>query len=169
MGVGIVEVLRGLDDLLVSSKLAEEVNSHGGNELSVLDSSTILESNLVARNIDLSHITTLAKALLLIGESSCDSGPDTTGTVASREAESGVGAPISGDLVHDNVVGQGLEVGSRNTLTEPASLHLYVYECTVREYYYWSIFSWRALLPELHELDWKLHTLLGGTAHTLKL
>ena len=78
----------------------------------------------MAYSIDLGQAAGLAKPLLMIGDGSRNCGPDTTGSVASWEAESSVQTLVSGDLVHDHVVDEEFEVWRGDTLAQPGTLHL---------------------------------------------
>lgn len=125
VGRRVVQTLAEADELLVAHGLDELVHSHGGDELLVLDGGAVGELDGLLGSINLADLTVLAEAGLLLGESVGNSNPDTTGTIASREAESGVGAPVTSDLVQDDVLGDELQVGGSNTLTQPLSLHLF--------------------------------------------
>lgn len=43
-----------------------------------------------------------------------------------REAEGSVWTPVAGCFLEDDVLGDGLEIWSRNTFTQPFTLHLKV-------------------------------------------
>mgnify|MGYP000929348754 CR=1 FL=1 len=124
VGGGVEEALGELDELLVAHLLSKVVNSHGVDELVVANGGAIGEGDNLLLGVDLGDLAALAKALLLLRDSLGNSDPDTTGTVTSREAESGVGTPVTGNLVQDDVLGDGLDIGSGNTLAEPCGLHL---------------------------------------------
>jgi len=50
--------------------------------------------------------------------------PDTASTAVGRETEGSVRTPVSGGLLEDHVLGDGLEVWCGNTLPKPFTLHL---------------------------------------------
>ena len=100
------------------------VNGHGGNQLLVANGSSVLHGDDLLGSIHLGNGTLLAESLVLLGESVGDSDPDATSAVAGRELESGVGAPVTSNLVQDDVLGNSLHIGGSNALAEPSSLHL---------------------------------------------
>ncbi|KAH0194592.1 Udp-Galactopyranose mutase in complex with Udp, partial [Aureobasidium melanogenum] len=124
VGAAVEETLGELVKVVVAHGLGEEVDRHGRDELAVLDGGTILESNGVGIGVNLGDSGVRAVHGLLLGKSVGDGNPDTTSTTLGREAESGIGAPVAGSLVQDDVLGDSLEVGSSDTLTEPLALHL---------------------------------------------
>lgn len=124
VGRRVEQTLGQVDELLVLHLLDELVNSHGVDQLAVADSGAIAQSDNLIVGVDLGDLTLLAKDLLLLGQSLGHGDPDTTGTVTGREAESGVGAPVAGDLVQDDVADGVLDVGGSDTLAEPLALHL---------------------------------------------
>lgn len=133
VGGRVVQTLAEADELLVAHGLDQLVNSHGGDELLVLDGGAVGQLDGLLLGVNLADLTVLAESRLLLGEGVGDSDPDTTGTVASREAESGVGAPVTGNLVQNDVLGDKLHVGGGDTLAEPLSLHLISQLGTVME------------------------------------
>ena len=150
VGRGVVQALAEVDELLVVHSLDQVVNGHGGNQLLVADSGTVLHGDNLLGSVHLGNGTLLAESLVLVGESVGDGDPDTTGTVTSRELESGIGAPVSSNLVQDDVLGHSLDIRGSNTLAEPSSLHLSCCENTSKGF------------AELAEL-----TSVVGTAQTL--
>lgn len=124
VGSRVEETLGQADKLLVAHPLNELVYVHGRDELVVLDSGAILESDNLALSVNLLDGALLAQADLVLRQSVCNSDPDTTGTVASGEAEGGVRTPVTGDLVEDDILGDELQVGGSDTLSEPLALHL---------------------------------------------
>lgn len=124
VGRGVEEALGELDELLVAHLLDEVVDRHGVDELAVANGGAISEVDNLLLSIDLGDLALLAEALLLLGQSVGDGDPDTASAVAGRESESGVGAPVAGNLVQDDVLGDRLDIGSGDTLTEPLALHL---------------------------------------------
>lgn len=124
VGSRVEQTLGEADELLVAHLLNEVVNSHGVDEGAVANAGAVGELDDLLLSIDLGHLTALAESLLLLGEGVGDGDPDATSAVTSREAESGVGAPVTSDLVQDDVLGDLLDIGSGNTLAEPLALHL---------------------------------------------
>lgn len=125
VGSGVEEALGKTGKLLVAHLLGEVVDGHGVDELLVTDLGAVGERDDLLLGIDLSDLAALAKSLLLLGDSLGYSNPDTTSTIPGRETESGVGAPVAGNLIQDNVLGDILDIGGSNTLAEPLALHLY--------------------------------------------
>lgn len=124
VGSRVEQALGEADELLVAHLLNEVVNSHGVDEGAVANAGAVGELDDLLLSVDLGDLTALAESLLLLGEGVGDGDPDATSAVTSREAESGVGAPVTSDLVQDDVLGDFLDIGSGNTLTEPLALHL---------------------------------------------
>lgn len=124
VGRRVKEILAERDELLVAHGLDQLVNSHGRNQLLVTNGGTVAQANDLLGSVDLGDLSLLAKSLLLIRESVGDGNPDTTGTIASREAEGSVGAPVTGNLAEDGVLDSCLDIRSSYTLTEPLALHL---------------------------------------------
>lgn len=120
----VVELLGEGHELLVTELLGEVVNSHGVDKLVVADGATVGEVGNLLLAVNLGNLTLLAESLLLLGDGLGDSDPDTTGTITGGESEGSVGAPVTGNLVEDNVLGNKLSVRSGDTLTEPLALHL---------------------------------------------
>lgn len=121
---GVEELLGEGHQLLVVHGLSQEIDSHGGDQLLVTDGGAVGQGDSLVAGVDLGDLALLTEAGVLLGEGVGNSNPDTTGTVTGREAEGGVGTPVTGGLIHDNVVGDGLQVGGSDTLTEPSALHL---------------------------------------------
>ena len=145
------ELLAQTNQFLVAHQLRKMINSHGGDELLVSDSGAILQLHSSVVGVDLDNGALLTEAGLLLGDSVGDGNPDTASTTVGREAESGVGTPVTCGLVQDNVGGHSLDVGSSDTLTEPSALHLKT-ELGHRTGDTWGL---------------RLLTLVVGTAHTL--
>lgn len=124
MGGGVEELLGSVNELLVADLLHELVDSHGGDQLLVADGGAISQSDGLVAGVDLGNLALLTEASVLLGESVGNGNPDTTGTTTGGETESSVRTPVSGGLVEDNVGGNGLDVGSSDTLTQPGALHL---------------------------------------------
>ena len=124
VGGRVVELLGEGHELLVAELLSKVVNSHGVDELVVANGATVGEVGNLLLGIDLGDLTLLAESLLLLGDGLSDGDPDTTGTITGGESEGSVGAPVTGNLVEDNVLGDKLSVRSGDTLTEPLALHL---------------------------------------------
>ena len=124
VGAGVEETLGEVDELLVAHLLGKLVDGHGVDQLVVADGGSISERDNLLLGVDLGHLTLLVEALLLLGDSVGNSNPDTTGTVTGREAESGVGAPVTGNLVENDILGDELDIRSGDTLTKPLALHL---------------------------------------------
>lgn len=125
MGGRVVQILAEGDELLVVHGLNQVVYRHGRDKLLVADRGAIRHGDNLLGGVDLGNLTLLAKSLVLSGESLGDSDPDTTSAITGREAEGSVGAPVSGGLVQDDVLGHGLDVRCSDTLAEPRSLHLF--------------------------------------------
>lgn len=121
-----VQALGKADELLVAYLLDELVEVHGGDKLLVADLGAVTHGDDLLLSVDLGNLTLLAEHLLLLGQSVGNGDPDTTSTVAGREAEGGVRPPVSGGLVQDDVLGNELDIGSSNTLAEPLALHLFI-------------------------------------------
>lgn len=130
MGSGVVKLLGEADKLLVAEFLSEVINGHGVDELVITDGAAIGEVGNLLLGIDLGDLTLLAESLLLLGNGLSDGNPDTTGAITGGESESSVGAPVTSDLVEDNVLGNELSIGGSDTLTEPLALHLLDYQHT---------------------------------------
>ncbi|KAI6762824.1 hypothetical protein HG530_008804 [Fusarium avenaceum] len=124
VGSRVVELLGEADELLVTHLLGEVVNGHGVDELVVADGAAVGEVGNLLLGIDLGDCTLLTESLLLLGDGLSDGDPDTTGTITGRESESSVGAPVTSNLVEDDVLGNELSIRSGDTLTEPLALHL---------------------------------------------
>lgn len=124
VGRRVKEILAERDELLVAHGLDQLVNSHGRNQLLVTNGGTVAQANDLLGGVDLGDLSLLAKSLLLIRESVGNGNPDTTGTIASGEAEGSVGAPVTGNLAEDGVLDSCLDIRSSYTLTEPLALHL---------------------------------------------
>lgn len=93
------ETLGEADELLVANLLGEVVNSHGADELAVSDCGTVSKVDDLLLGVNLGDLTSLAEALLLLGDGVGNSSPDTTSTVTGRESKGGVGAPVTSNLV----------------------------------------------------------------------
>lgn len=124
MGGGVEEVFAQIDELLIAHLLSQEIDRHGGDKLLVADGGTVLQDDGAVVSIDLDDISLITETGLLLGQSVCDGGPDTTSASVGREAESGVRTPVTGGLLQDDVRGDGLHVRCGNTLTKPGALHL---------------------------------------------
>lgn len=124
MGGGVEKLLGKAHELLVAHLLGEVVDSHGVDQLAIANGGTVGEVDNLVLSVDFGNLTLLAEALLLLGKSVGDGDPDTTGTIAGGEPEGSVGAPIAGNLVQDDILGDGLDIRSSDTLTEPLALHL---------------------------------------------
>jgi hypothetical protein len=124
VGGGVEEALGELDEILVANLLDEVVDSHGVDQSAIANGGAVGQGNGLLGGVDLGDLTRLAEALLLGGKSVGDGDPDTTGTVPSGESESGIGSPVTGNLVQDDVPGDGLDIGGSNSLAEPLALHL---------------------------------------------
>lgn len=123
---GVVETLGDADKLLAANLFNELVDVHGGDELLVANLGAIGHCNDFVVSVDLGDLTLLSEALLLLGQRVGDGDPDTTGTVAGRETESGVRAPVTSSLVEDDVLGNELDIGGSHTLAEPVTSHLVI-------------------------------------------
>lgn len=126
VGGAVEEALGELLALLVAHGLGQVVDGHGVDQLLVVDGGAVAEEDAVAVGIDELDVAVLAVAGLLFREGFGDVDPDVASSADSRETESGVGTPVTGGLLEDDVLGDGLEVGSGDTLTEPLALHLIV-------------------------------------------
>lgn len=133
VGGGVEELLGHADELVVADGLGEGINGHGGDELVVLDGGAVLEGDCVCLGVDLLDGTVLAEAAVLLVKGLGHSDPDTTGTVAGWEAESRVGTPVAGRLLENDVLCDILQVGRRDTLAEPRTLHLWRKSAGVRD------------------------------------
>lgn len=85
---------------------------------------TVLQIDLLGIGVNLDHCSVLTKPSLVLGNGVGHSNPDTTSTTLSRELQGGIGAPVAGHPVEDDIAGQQLQVGGGNTLTKPGSVHL---------------------------------------------
>ena len=153
VGRRVVQALGQRDQVLVAHLLDELINVHGVDELVVADGGAVLQGNGLLLGVHLGDLALGAIPLVLGGESVGDSDPDTAGTISCREAESGIGSPVTGSLVKNDVLGDGLDIGSSDALAEPCALHLSV--CV----------SERTRGTNCRAS----HTLVVGTAQTLKL
>lgn len=124
VGSGVEETLGQGDELLVAHLLDEVVDSHGVDQGAVANGGAVGHGDGLVRRVDLGNLARLAEALLLGGKSVGDGDPDTTGTVPSGESESGIGSPVTSNLIQDDVLGDSLDIGSSNSLAEPLALHL---------------------------------------------
>ena len=61
---------------------------------------------------------------VLFGQSVGDGDPDAACAAVGWEAEGCVGAPVTGGLLQDDVLGYGLEIWRSYSLAEPLALHL---------------------------------------------
>ena len=120
----IEELLGKGSNLLVTHSLSKEIHRHSGNELLVANSGAIGELDGLVVGVDLGNLALLTETSLLLGKGVGDGNPDTTRTTTSGETEGGIGAPVTGGLVKNNICGHGLDVGGGDTLTEPGTLHL---------------------------------------------
>lgn len=149
-----VETLGQSHELVVAHLLNKLVNVHGGNELLVANLGAVAEGDGLLVGIHAGNRTLLAEAHLLLGQSVGNGDPDATSTVASRETEGGIGAPVTCCLVQDDVLGNKLDVGSSDTLAEPVGAHLEFLLAM-------SISSTKKVGGD------SIRTLVVGTAHTL--
>jgi hypothetical protein len=124
VGGGVEELLGEADELLVAHLLGQVVDSHGVDELAVTNGGAIGHVDSLVLCVDLGYLAVLSEALLLLGKSVGDSDPNTTSTVTGGEAESSIRAPVTSNLVQDDVFGDCLDIGSSDTLTKPCALHL---------------------------------------------
>ena len=124
VGGRVVKTLGQADELLVAHLLNQLVNSHGVDELVIADGGAVLEADTLVVGVDLGDLALGTEALLLLGDGLGNGNPDTTGAVAGREAEGGVGAPVAGNLAQNGVAGDELHVGGSDTLAKPLALHL---------------------------------------------
>ena len=129
VGGAVEEALRQLLALLILHGLGQVVNGHGVDHLLVVDGGAVAEKDAVVVGVDAVHTAVLTEAGVLLGESVGNTNPDGTSAALGREAEGGVGSPVTGGLLEDNVLGDNLEVGCGNTLTEPLALHLMSCQC----------------------------------------
>lgn len=100
------------------------IHGHGGDESLVADGGAVLQLDSPVVGIHLDNLALLTEASLLLGDGVCDGNPDAASTSAGREAEGCVGAPVTSGLLKDDIAGDGLDIRSSNTLTEPSTLHL---------------------------------------------
>lgn len=121
---GEVETLGDGLKLLVTHLLNQLVQVHGGNQLLITNGAAVAHGHDLLVGIDLGNLALLAEDLLLLRQGVGNSNPDATSAIASREAEGGVGAPATGSLVENNVLGDLLDSRSSHTLTEPVGTHL---------------------------------------------
>ena len=124
VGGRVEETLGKADELLVAHLLNKVIDGHGVDKLAIANGGAIGKVNLLLLGIDLGDLTALAETLLLLGDGVGNGDPNTTSAVPGGEAEGGVGTPVSGGLVQDNVLDDGLSIGGGDTLTEPLALHL---------------------------------------------
>lgn len=124
VGAGEEQVLGQFDALGIAHLLDQRVDGHGRDQLAILDGRAVFERDLVSSRVDLGHITRLAESLLRVGDGSSDSSPDSAGAVVRREAEGSIRTPVTGHLVHDDIVDEGFEVRRGDTLAQPRALHL---------------------------------------------
>lgn len=151
MSGGVEELLAQTNQFLVTHLLGKMIHSHRGDELLVSNCGAVLQLDGSVAGVDLDNLALVTEASLLLGDGVGDGNPDTTGTSAGREAEGGVGTPVTGSLVQDDVGGHSLDIGGCDTLAEPGALHLV-----------------DGLVTDGWMIRWLL-TLVVGTAQTLKL
>lgn len=84
---------------------------------------TVLEQNLLLVGVDLGDGVLVAETSVLLLQGVGNGDPNTAGTTTSGETEGGVGAPVAGDLVVDDVGHEHLDVGSSDTLAQPGGVH----------------------------------------------
>lgn len=118
------ETLGELLELGVAHGLGEEVNGHGVDHLLVVDGGAVAEKDTVVLSVDKVDTAVLTEASVLLGNGVGNTNPDGASATLSREAEGGVGSPVAGGLLENDVLGDLLEVGCCDTLTEPLALHL---------------------------------------------
>jgi len=111
-------------ELGVAHGLGQVVDAHSGNELLVLNGGAVTKLNLLVLGVNLLDGSVLTEAGVFLWESVGHGDPDTTSTALGREAESSVWTPVTGGLLENDVLGNALEVWSRDPLTEPLALHL---------------------------------------------
>jgi hypothetical protein len=155
VGAGEEEALGEGDELVVAHLLGQLVHGHGGDQLLVADGLAAGEGHGVGVGVDLLDLALLAEQGLLLGQGVGHGDPDASSAIAGGESEGGIGAPVAGDLVEDQVADGVLDIGSGDTLSEPLALHLRFLSARVTQ--------WRTNL----RLDLHLHTLVVGTAQTL--
>lgn len=80
--------------------------------------------NLLGVSINLGHSSIGTKASLRLVQSLGHSNPDAASAAIRRETEGGIWTPVSGHLVEDNISGKLLDIGSRNSLSDPGGVHL---------------------------------------------
>ena len=124
VGGGVEELLAEADQLLVAHLLGEVVDRHGRDQPLIADGGAVLELDSAVVGVNLGHLALLAEAGLLLGDGIGHGDPDTTGTAVGGETERSVGTPATSGLLEDDIGGDGLDVGSGDTLTEPGTLHL---------------------------------------------
>lgn len=67
-----------------------------------------------------------AELCLLLWQSVGDSNPDAARTTVCWKAEGGIGAPVAGGFLQNDILGDGLEIRRSNALPEPLALHLFI-------------------------------------------
>ena len=124
MGGGVEEVFGEGDEGFVAHFLDEGVHAHGVDEFLVANRFAILESHKFAVCVDFGDRSVGSEFGVLFGQSVGDGDPDAACAAVGWEAEGCVGAPVTGGLLQDDVLGYGLEIWRSYSLAEPLALHL---------------------------------------------
>lgn len=121
---GVEEVFAEGDEFLVAHFFDEGVDTHGRNEFLVADGFAIFEGDDFVVGVHFLDGPVGAELGVFFGKGVGHGDPDTTGTTIGRKAEGGVWSPIAGCLLENDILGDGLQIWSCDTFTEPLALHL---------------------------------------------
>ena len=128
---GVEEVFAEGDEGFVAQFLDERVDRHGVDQFVVVDHLPTCEGDDFRVRADGFDDAVGTELGLFFGESFCYCDPDTACTPVGWETEGGVGSPVSGGLLQDNILCDGLEIWGCDTLTEPLALHLVFFSPSV--------------------------------------
>lgn len=125
VGGAVEEVFGEGDEGLVAHLLDEGVDGHCVDEFLVLDRLAVLKGDDLCICVDGFDTALLAEHFVLLGDGLSDSNPDGASTAMGRKAEGGVGTPVACCLLKNNILGDGLDIRGRYSLTQPLTLHLH--------------------------------------------
>ena len=114
-----------VDELLVTHLLAQRVDGHGANQLLILDCGAIFQEHFLDVRIDLVDGAVRAKPCIFLRKRLGHCLPDAPCAIVCWKAEGGVGAPVAGCFLEDDVFGDGFDVWGSYTLAKPLALHLH--------------------------------------------
>ena len=124
MGGGIEEVFGKRYKRFVAHLLNESVHGHCTDELFVADCFAIFEGDHFSICVDFLDSAMRAKHSLFFRYSVGNGDPDGACPAVCWETEGGVGSPVTGGPLHNDVLRHSLNIRSSDTLTQPLALHL---------------------------------------------